>query len=105
MREMIETLALYAAMEISALQVLLRDYTTDNAIFLAGSAAPKIKDLLEEHLSIPSIVLEQWSAAKGCATIAKDVWEGASDLLGILSLIHISEPTRLGMISYAVFCL
>ena len=23
----------------------------------------------------------------------------------ILSLIHISEPTRLGMISYAVFCL
>src|SRR5450759_3037828 len=24
---------------------------------------------------------------------------------GQLSLIHISEPTRLGMISYAVFCL
>src|SRR5450756_2939664 len=23
----------------------------------------------------------------------------------VLSLIHISEPTRLGMISYAVFCL
>src|SRR5450756_2483564 len=26
-------------------------------------------------------------------------------LSAILSLIHISEPTRLGMISYAVFCL
>src|SRR5450756_3028316 len=26
-------------------------------------------------------------------------------LVLILSLIHISEPTRLGMISYAVFCL
>ena len=25
--------------------------------------------------------------------------------LSFLSLIHISEPTRLGMISYAVFCL
>src|SRR5450759_4053020 len=25
--------------------------------------------------------------------------------VGELSLIHISEPTRLGMISYAVFCL
>src|SRR5450756_2512332 len=25
--------------------------------------------------------------------------------IDILSLIHISEPTRLGMISYAVFCL
>src|SRR5665648_533114 len=27
------------------------------------------------------------------------------DLVMKLSLIHISEPTRLGMISYAVFCL
>src|SRR5659263_135485 len=26
-------------------------------------------------------------------------------ILELLSLIHISEPTRLGMISYAVFCL
>src|SRR5450756_3216060 len=25
--------------------------------------------------------------------------------VGVLSLIHISEPTRLGMRSYAVFCL
>src|SRR5450759_5780527 len=30
--------------------------------------------------------------------------QNISMLLG-LSLIHISEPTRLGMISYAVFCL
>src|SRR5450759_4837722 len=30
---------------------------------------------------------------------------GAMLLAYILSLIHISEPTRLGMISYAVFCL
>ena len=29
------------------------------------------------------------------------IWLGTKDL----SLIHISEPTRLGMISYAVFCL
>src|SRR5450756_176243 len=28
-----------------------------------------------------------------------------TDLVLVLSLIHISEPTRLGMISYAVFCL
>src|SRR5450756_2179050 len=27
------------------------------------------------------------------------------DTVSLLSLIHISEPTRLGMISYAVFCL
>ena len=30
-------------------------------------------------------------------------WEGITR--PYLSLIHISEPTRLGMISYAVFCL
>src|SRR5450756_2964317 len=29
----------------------------------------------------------------------------ARETAEILSLIHISEPTRLGMISYAVFCL
>ena len=28
-----------------------------------------------------------------------------SNIIYNLSLIHISEPTRLGMISYAVFCL
>src|SRR5665648_339504 len=30
---------------------------------------------------------------------------GSPDVSAFLSLIHISEPTRLGMISYAVFCL
>src|SRR5450756_1231712 len=30
---------------------------------------------------------------------------GMRRVYNILSLIHISEPTRLGMISYAVFCL
>src|SRR5450756_2308192 len=30
---------------------------------------------------------------------------GMDDAVWNLSLIHISEPTRLGMISYAVFCL
>src|SRR5450759_5668638 len=36
------------------------------------------------------------------------LWRGATQsrpLWRYLSLIHISEPTRLGMISYAVFCL
>src|SRR5450759_2254433 len=31
--------------------------------------------------------------------------DSVSRTSGLLSLIHISEPTRLGMISYAVFCL
>src|SRR5450756_2366339 len=34
-----------------------------------------------------------------------DLWRRLLEAAGALSLIHISEPTRLGMISYAVFCL
>jgi hypothetical protein len=81
--DLIATLALYASMEINALQVLLRDYSAQGSIFLAGSAAPEVKDLLNEHLSTSAIVLDPWSAAAGCAAIAKDVWEGAIDILGV----------------------
>src|SRR5450756_2537997 len=47
---------------------------------------------------------------RGCASTAVDRpvsrEEGPPHREGLgLSLIHISEPTRLGMISYAVFCL
>ena len=37
--------------------------------------------------------------------ICKELDCQPGDILEYLSLIHISEPTRLGMISYAVFCL
>src|SRR5450756_1599044 len=37
--------------------------------------------------------------------MTKDAVAGRIRRLLALSLIHISEPTRLGMISYAVFCL
>src|SRR5450756_3077645 len=36
---------------------------------------------------------------------ARPLWPPRSPPPASLSLIHISEPTRLGMISYAVFCL
>ena len=49
----------------------------------------KLNDLLEKS----------YQDAKG-ETSEKDVTYAYN-----LSLIHISEPTRLGMISYAVFCL
>src|SRR5450759_1505164 len=47
------------------------------------------------------------STTFGQATIrTRWTWSGAFvDVSPHLSLIHISEPTRLGMISYAVFCL
>jgi len=39
-----------------------------------------MKALVDEHLGASSIVLDPWSAATGCAAIAKDVWEGAVDI-------------------------
>ena len=41
-------------------------------------------------------------------TASNNAWLGYDKWWAValaLSLIHISEPTRLGMISYAVFCL
>src|SRR5450756_1582241 len=37
--------------------------------------------------------------------MADDIEPGSTHNIMVLSLIHISEPTRLGMISYALFCL
>ena len=42
---------------------------------------------------------------EGCARAVESCTQKAKDAVAHLSLIHISEPTRLGMISYAVFCL
>src|SRR5450756_1289243 len=49
---------------------------------------------------------ERWleGVVPGSSLLVKLFRVGAGIGLG-LSLIHISEPTRLGMISYAVFCL
>src|SRR5450759_3035238 len=49
-----------------------------------------------------AIVLYRMTVETGSFEILKDSVGG---LTNDLSLIHISEPTRLGMISYAVFCL
>src|SRR5450756_2898540 len=47
---------------------------------------------------------------QGCCKRVRFFYDGVFEILlgahiRYLSLIHISEPTRLGMISYAVFCL
>src|SRR5450756_982817 len=40
----------------------------------------------------------------GAADVSGSIGRQGIVKVSILSLIHISEPTRLGMISYAVFC-
>src|SRR5450759_3545113 len=51
-------------------------------------------EYLEIHAELRSLVMPE---------PPRDLWARTAAALD-LSLIHISEPTRLGMISYAVFC-
>ncbi len=81
--EKIATLALYVAMEINALQTLVNDYSTQGTVFLAGSAAPMVKESVDELLSASSILLDPWCAAAGCAAVARDAWNGAAEIMGI----------------------
>src|SRR5450756_2617279 len=70
------------------------------SVLVAGTAATKMTGGVRYHPQL------RWPIAIGLLSLA-----GVPPLVGfvskeyVLSLIHISEPTRLGMISYAVFCL
>lgn len=80
----LESLALFAAMEINALIVLSRDLGEANPdLFLAGSPAPLIKGRVAELLGRDVGTLERCSAAQGCARIAEDVFKGGKDILGL----------------------
>lgn len=79
-----ESLALFAAMEISALQVLCRDLGhEDPQLFLAGSPAREIEPRVAALLGIGVLPLERSAAAQGCAWIAEDVFAGKQSILGI----------------------
>src|SRR5659263_449839 len=81
------------AFEANAIDYLLKPYPFERVVaalnkavekLKSKTAAPEIERLIETH----------------------DEDSGMLNRLVVkLSLIHISEPTRLGMISYAVFCL
>lgn len=80
----LESLALFAAMEISALAVLLRDLgEPDPNLFLAGSPASIIERRVSELLGSEICSLGRCAAAQGCACIAEDIFAGAESILGI----------------------
>jgi len=81
----IDNLALFASMEIEAMKVLLKDYSTCDCLFLAGSMA-EVDSLVEKirhHLGMNPRVLGKWSAATGCARMARDISKGKKQILGI----------------------
>jgi putative methanogenesis marker protein 12 len=80
-----DCLALFASMEIAAMQILLHDYGTKGELFLAGSLGEVdyIRELVEHHTGLRPQVLGKWSAASGCAMIARDVAAEKTGILGI----------------------
>src|SRR5659263_746066 len=83
------------------------------ALAVRFSADETVVDLSDGR--IISVPLAWFPRLLHASAAQKKKWEIIGDGVGVhwplidedlsLSLIHISEPTRLGMISYAVFCL
>jgi len=67
----IDRLALFGAMEIAAMKVLVENYSELEGIFVCGEdiIRQKISPLLGEEV----LGLDRWCAALGCAEIARDV--------------------------------
>ncbi len=77
--ERLQTLAMFAAMECAAMLVL----KPDAAVALAGSMGPLIAPEVRDLLSRDIAVYDEWCASRGLVKIARDVFSGRSEILGI----------------------
>ena len=81
----LDTISLFAAMEIASMQLLLKDYGTIGEVFLAGSVGEfeYVQKKIRAHLGQECQCLGKWHAAIGCAEIARDVFAGEKEILGV----------------------
>jgi putative methanogenesis marker protein 12 len=80
----LESLALFAAMETTAMEVLLKDLgEASPVLYLAGSPAPEIESRVSDLLGREVRSLGRCAAAQGCAMIAEDVYNGVPNILGL----------------------
>ncbi len=77
--ERMRSVALFAAMECAALLVL----NNRAHVALAGSLAPLIAPEVEALLGRKVAVFDEWCASRGLARIARDVFRGRTDILGL----------------------
>ena len=77
--ERVRTLALFAAMECAALRVL----SPKARVALAGSCAPAIAGEVAALLGEKPAVYDEWCASRGLSRIARDVFSGKREVLGI----------------------
>jgi putative methanogenesis marker protein 12 len=75
----IRTMAMFAAMECAALLLL----NPRAKVALAGSCAPLIAPEVESLLGTDIAVYDEWCASRGLARLARDVFSGAEDILGL----------------------
>lgn len=81
----LDTIALFAAMEIASMQLLLKDYGITGEVFLAGSVGEVeyVQKKIHAHVGKECLCLGKWHAAIGCAEIARDIFAGEKEILGV----------------------
>ncbi len=77
--ERVRALALFAAMECAALRIL----NPGAPVALAGTCAPAIAREAEALLGERPAIFDEWCASRGLARIARDVFSGKREILGI----------------------
>ena len=77
--ERVPAIALFSAMECAALRLL----NPRAAIALAGSLAPAIAPGVRTLLGTDVAVYDEWCASRGLARIARDVFSGKREILGL----------------------
>jgi len=77
--ERMRTVAMFAAMECAAMRLL----NPGAPVALAGSLAPIVAPEVGALLGSDVAVYDEWCASRGCARIAKDVFSGRREILGI----------------------
>jgi putative methanogenesis marker protein 12 len=77
--ERMRAIAMFAAMECAAFRLL----SPHAKIALAGSLAPVIAPEVRELLHCDVAVYDEWCASRGLARIARDVFSGKKEILGL----------------------
>ena len=77
--ERMRTVAMFAAMECAAMRLL----NPRAVVALAGSLAPVVAPEVTAILGSNIAVYDEWCASRGCARIARDVFSGSQEILGL----------------------
>ena len=92
-----------------AAEVFVELESDSQEMLINGFSNTELKEVLDElYLDDAVDIVEEMPASVVIRILDKatpEMRKSINEILQYLSLIHISEPTRLGMISYAVFCL